>query len=157
MWCVPLGRDKREPATMNTYAIDSNRNAAVHITTMAAADPAPVSSVPLKALPIPSARTTNDWPGATARLALPEYQYILFNKSSLQLRLIGARGGRAYGRNQRARRALMATQQEAATQRAAPGQTTAEAVAVLDARFPWLRGVEQRRSRDRPSPLFEAH
>jgi hypothetical protein len=122
---------------------------------MAAAGAAPVSSVPLKGLPIPSARTTNDWPGATARLALPEYHYILFNKFSLQLRLIGARGGRAYGRNQRARRALDggATQQEAASQRAAPGQTTAEAVAVLDARFPWLRGVEQRRSQDRPSPL----
>src|ERR1700688_2336795 len=33
----------------------------------------------------------------------------LFNKSPLQLRLIGARGGRAFGRNQRLRRALLPT------------------------------------------------
>jgi hypothetical protein len=31
----------------------------------------------------------------------------LFNKSPLQLRLIGTRGGRALGRNQRIRRALL--------------------------------------------------
>jgi hypothetical protein len=36
---------------------------------------------------------------------MTNYPYILFNKSPLQLRAIGARGGRAFGRNQRARRA----------------------------------------------------
>jgi hypothetical protein len=81
----------------------------------------------------------------------PLYPHILFNKSPVQLRRIGARGGRAYGRNQRARRALMPTQPQAAPPRMALTQTTAEAVAVLDARFPWLRGSEQRRSRNQPS------
>jgi len=33
------------------------------------------------------------------------YPQILFNKSPQQLRRVGACGGRAYGRNQRARRA----------------------------------------------------
>jgi hypothetical protein len=79
--------------------------------------------------------------------ARPLYPYVLFNKSPLQLRLIGARGGRAHGRNQRARRALIATQPKATPQpRAALVQTTAEAIAVLDAQFPWLRCAEQRRS-----------
>ena len=36
---------------------------------------------------------------------MTNYPYILFNKSPEQLRLLGARGGRAYGRNQRDRRA----------------------------------------------------
>ena len=31
---------------------------------------------------------------------MTDYSHILFNKSPLQLRLLGARGGRAYGRNQ---------------------------------------------------------
>ena len=35
---------------------------------------------------------------------MTNYPYILFNKSPLQLRQIGARGGRAFGRNQRIRR-----------------------------------------------------
>jgi hypothetical protein len=79
---------------------------------------------------------------------MTNYPYILFNKSPLQLRDLGARGGRAYGRNQRRRRALMALlppTPEAAPPRAAHGQTTAEAVAVLDAQFPWLRSSEKKR------------
>ena len=36
---------------------------------------------------------------------MTDYSHILFNKSPLQLRLLGARGGRAYGRKRRARRA----------------------------------------------------
>jgi hypothetical protein len=72
--------------------------------------------------------------------------YVLFNKSPLQLRLLGARGGRAFGRNQRARRALIAlmpTPSEAATPRFVARQTTAEAIAMLDSQFPWLSGAEQ--------------
>ena len=72
---------------------------------------------------------------------------ILFNKSPLQLRLIGARGGRAYGRNQRARRArlsLMPLPPPTVTLCAAPGPTAAEAVALLDKQFPWLRAAEKR-------------
>jgi hypothetical protein len=78
---------------------------------------------------------------------MTNYPYVLFNKSPLQLRALGARGGRAYGRNQRRRRALLAllpvpipTVPPCAT----PGPTAAEAVALLDAQFPWLRAAEKR-------------
>ena len=79
------------------------------------------------------------------------YPYILFNKSPEQLRRLGARGGRAHGCNQRARRAQMSTPLPAAAMRVAPRETTAEAIAVLDAQFPWLRGAEKRRSWSQPS------
>ena len=81
---------------------------------------------------------------------MPDYSYILFNKTPLQLRLIGARGGRTFGRNQRARRAriaLMPTPPQAVPFCAAPGPTTADAIALLDAQFPWLRCAEKRLSR----------
>jgi hypothetical protein len=82
---------------------------------------------------------------------MTNYPYILFNKSPEQLRLLGARGGRAYGRNQRrARRALLATPPPAVAPAAASPATdpatTAESIVVLDARFPWLRGAEKLRS-----------
>ena len=78
---------------------------------------------------------------------------ILFNKSPLQLRLIGARGGRAFGRNQRARRARIALlpPPDALPRRTELRQTAAEAIAVLDSQFPWLRCAEQRRSGSQPS------
>jgi len=86
---------------------------------------------------------------------MTNFPYILFNQSPEQLRRIGARGGRAYGRNQRARR-------HAAEQTAAPAvpspapslemETVAQAIAALDAQFPWLRGAEKRSSRT-PPPL----
>jgi hypothetical protein len=79
---------------------------------------------------------------------MTEYPYILFNKSPEQLRQLGACGGRAYGRNQRARRALVATQPEAVPPPALPPQTTAEDIHVLDTQFPWLRGAERKRSRN---------
>ena len=75
---------------------------------------------------------------------MTNYPHILFNKSPEELRRLGARGGRAYGRNQRARRARMPTPPATVPQRAVPGETTAEAIAVLDAQFPWLRGAEKR-------------
>jgi hypothetical protein len=84
----------------------------------------------------------------TQRMADPSYT--LFNKTTEQLRLLGARGGRAFGRNQRARRALIApipTSSEAATPRLVAWQTTAEAIALLDSQFPWLSGAENRHSR----------
>src|SRR6202043_1537717 len=40
---------------------------------------------------------------------MADYSHILFNKTPSQLRLLGARGGKAYGRNQRARRARLTT------------------------------------------------
>jgi hypothetical protein len=76
----------------------------------------------------------------------PLYPYILFNKSPLQLRRIGALGGKAHGRNQRARRALMPTPPASVPLRTVLGQSTAEAVAALDTQFPWLRAAEKRRS-----------
>jgi hypothetical protein len=71
---------------------------------------------------------------------MADYPHILFNKSPSQLRLLGARGGKAYGRNQRARRARLTTSPAAIPVRVPPRETTARAIAVLDARFPWLAG-----------------
>ena len=70
---------------------------------------------------------------------MTDYSYILFNKSPDQLRRLGARGGRAHARNRQARRARMPTSPEAVSLRAALRETTAEAIALLDAQFPWLR------------------
>jgi hypothetical protein len=88
---------------------------------------------------------------------MTNYPYILFNQSPLQLRLIGARGGRTFGRNQRARRARIAVMQtpaEATPLRSAPQPTAAEAVALLDAQFPWLRCAEKRLSSKRRNPTL---
>ena len=73
---------------------------------------------------------------------MTDNSHILFNKSLPQLRLLGARGGRTYGLNQRLRRALMPSPATAAPVRRAPGQTAAQASALLDAQFPWLRRRE---------------
>jgi hypothetical protein len=83
---------------------------------------------------------------------MDDYSHILFHKTPQQLRLIGARGGRAFGRNERARRALLPAPAPTVPP-AAPGrQTTAEDIAMLDARFPWLRGAEKREAtRRRPA------
>ena len=76
---------------------------------------------------------------------MTDYSYILFNKTPLQLRLLGARGGKAFGRNERLRRALLPPPTPASVSLpAVPLHTTAEAVAALDARFPWLCGAEKR-------------
>jgi hypothetical protein len=74
---------------------------------------------------------------------MTEYPYILFNKSPEQMRHLGARGGRAYSRNQRARRALVATSPEAVPPPGVPRPTAAGAIHVLDTQFPWLRGAER--------------
>ncbi len=76
---------------------------------------------------------------------MTNYPYILFNKSPEQLRLLGARGGRAYGRNQRDRRAQMPSPPPATVPpRAVPRETAAQASSLLDSQFPWLRGAERR-------------
>jgi hypothetical protein len=82
---------------------------------------------------------------------MPDYSHILFNKTPLQLRLIGARGGRAYGRNQRARRTLLPPSPAVPRLPVAKGESTAQAVAALDVRFPWLRSAEKRHSMKPPS------
>ena len=69
---------------------------------------------------------------------MAEPSYIYFNKSLQQCRSIGARGGQTFGRNQRARRARLTTPPEAVPVRAALSETTAKAISVLDAQFPWL-------------------
>ncbi len=81
--------------------------------------------------------------------AMADYSHILFNKSPVQLRLLGAGGGRTYGRNQRLRHSLMATPPEAVPLKAAPPATIAEAIALLDAQFPWLRSAEKPRRHPR--------
>jgi hypothetical protein len=72
--------------------------------------------------------------------------FYIFDASPEQLRRWGARGGKAYGRNQRARRALQATPPRTVSPRAVAQATTAESIAVLDTCFPWLRGAEKRLS-----------
>jgi hypothetical protein len=77
--------------------------------------------------------------------------YILFNKTLEQARRLGARGGRAYGCNQRIRRARLPVALPTVPLPLAPRETTAAAIAILDAQFPWLRGAEKRCSEREPS------
>ena len=74
---------------------------------------------------------------------MTNYPYILFNQSPEDLRRIGARGGRAYGRNRRDLRAQMPRPLPAVARPVVELETTAEAIAALDARFAWLRGAEK--------------
>jgi hypothetical protein len=76
------------------------------------------------------------------------HSHILFNKTLEEARRLGARGGRAYARSQRARRALLAAVARPVLAPAVPLETAAEAIAVLDAQFPWLRGAEKRVSQN---------
>jgi hypothetical protein len=82
---------------------------------------------------------------------MTDYSHILFNKTPLQLRLLGARGGKAFGRNLRLRRALLPTAPATVSPPTVLLQTTAEDIAVLDDLFPWLRGGERRVTRRRPA------
>jgi hypothetical protein len=105
----------------------------------------------------PLGRSGRAWQGPvlTCFCCLPELMNVVsattpmtdrvytFIRSAEQLRRQGARGGRAYGRNQRARRALVAAPRPALPRRATSYPTAAESIAVLDACFPWLRGAEK--------------
>ena len=73
---------------------------------------------------------------------------ILFNKSQDQVRRLGAWGGRTYGRNQRARRALLQALPQVAQRRTPPRETATEAIRSLDAQFPWLAGAERSQSQN---------
>jgi hypothetical protein len=79
--------------------------------------------------------------------AMTNYPYILFNQSPEDLRRIGARGGRTYGRNRRALRSQGHRPLEAVERPVPPLETTAEAIAALDAQFFWLRGAGEPISR----------
>jgi hypothetical protein len=79
--------------------------------------------------------------------AMTNYPHILFNQSPEDLRRIGARGGRAYGRNRRALRTQGHRPLETVERPVPPLETTAEAIAALDAQFAWLRGVGEPISR----------
>ena len=72
--------------------------------------------------------------------------YYSFPQSPAQRRQCGARGGRACARNRRARRRALtpSSAQQTAPSRP-PQETVAQAIAALDAQFPWLRGAEKRR------------
>ena len=56
----------------------------------------------------------------SGRQLMDDYSHILFNKNPQQLRLIGARGGKAFGRNERARRALLPAPAPTATRSSLP-------------------------------------
>ena len=75
--------------------------------------------------------------------------YILFNKTLDECRRLGARGGRAQARNRRLRQLDQPPEEQMADE-SAPQETTAEAIALLDAQFPWLRGAEKRRHSGAP-------
>jgi hypothetical protein len=145
---------------MNVDAIHTDNCTAFHATTMAvrAAGAGAYDAAEKTANGRDNLRLTGAWSDLTAfRHAYPN---ALFNKSPLQLRRIGALGGKAYARNQRARRALMPTPPPAIPLGSAPRQSTADAVAALDAQFPWLIScAEKRRARKLPPTRLkiEAH
>jgi hypothetical protein len=149
---------KREPTTMNVHAIDTEGNAIVHAITMVArgsgAGVVDTAGNFADSVPEDHQQATGVWNRTAFRHVYP---YALFNKSPLELRRIGALGGKAHGRNQRARRALLPAPPETTPLRTASPQTTAEAIALLDARFPWLQRAEQRRCPNTSSHCKRAH
>jgi hypothetical protein len=136
---------------MNVHAIDTDSSTALHAIRVAVRAPGAGGPDPdgnlADSIPAENQRITGVWNGSTA--IRPVYPYTLFNKSPLQLRRIGALGGKAHGRNQRARRARLTTLPEAVPPCTATQETTAKAIAVLDAQFPWLWRAEKRPSRSR--------
>ena len=82
---------------------------------------------------------------------MTDFPYLLFNQSPEQLRRIGARGGKARARNWRMRMRQHAPPQPE-TNPSLPLQTVAQAIAALDAQFPWLCGAEKRTVRRNALP-----
>ena len=74
---------------------------------------------------------------------MTHFPYLLFHQSPEQLRRIGSRGGKAQARNRRQRR-LTLTEPHLVPIPPPLLQTTAEAIAMLDAQYPWLCGAEKR-------------
>jgi hypothetical protein len=70
---------------------------------------------------------------------------VLFNLTPLRLRRSGARGGRAAARNRRLRqRAAGIPAHTPLSEPLLPLETTAQAMATLEAQFPWLRPLQKR-------------
>src|SRR5580704_6415355 len=156
MWCPRLDRDKERHTTMNVDVINIDNSTALHATRMAVRASGAFSDMAdnlADSAPADHQQATGVWNRTAFRQIYP---YALFNKSPLQLRRIGSLGGKAHGRNQRVRRALMPTTPAATPLRNAPQQSTADAIAVLDTRFPWLRCAEQRRG-STPSSRLTSH
>jgi hypothetical protein len=73
--------------------------------------------------------------------------YYQFNSAPGQTRRAGARGGKATARNRRERlggSAAEVPEPEAGVAPQAHLETTAAAIALLDATYPWLRAAEKR-------------
>jgi hypothetical protein len=81
---------------------------------------------------------------------MADHACVLFDKLPLQLRLPGSRGGRTYGCNKSARRALLPLSPAVPRLLTAPVQSAARAVAALDARSSWLRCAEKQHSMKLP-------
>ena len=136
---------------MNAYVIDRCSDTTVHAAALNACAPgAGLCDIPgnLAVSATEGKRLIGYWNSPNG--FRPLYPYTLFNKSPLQLRRIGALGGKAHGRNQRARRALVLAPSAATPLCNAPQQSTAEAIAALNSQFPWLCFAERRRSRNKP-------
>ena len=86
---------------------------------------------------------------------MTNYPYLFFNQTPESLRRIGSRGGKANARNRRARLATGIIESAPRRALSQPQQpTAAEAIAALDAQFPWLRGAECSPSRRIPAPVL---
>ena len=81
---------------------------------------------------------------------MPHDVYYQFKQTPEQVRRVGARGGKAAARNRRQRRNGTAAEAPQPEGEAAPQlyvETTAVAIALLDAQYPWLQGAGVRRPR----------
>jgi len=79
--------------------------------------------------------------------------YYQFPQTDAQARRAGARGGKAAARNRRERLDGVAAEVPGAEAGAVPPfplESTAAAIAQLDAQHPWLRGAEKRFSNRSP-------
>jgi hypothetical protein len=84
--------------------------------------------------------------GHARRRTMTDFSYLLFNQSPEQLRRIGSRGGKAQARNRRARLPTHNEAQPCGAVFYPLPQTPTQAIAALDAQFPWLCGAEKRRA-----------
>jgi hypothetical protein len=85
--------------------------------------------------------------GGAKEIPMSHDVYYQFIAIPGQARRAGARGGKTTARNRRQRRdgvAAEVPQPEQETAPPVPLETTAAAIALLDAQYPWLRGAEQR-------------